>query len=75
MNVQAYFMIIWYILVLPIVFKMLMSLQLEKLFKRGTHRNDVIILYIVLTVSISKLFIDYFIDIFTLLKSIFLIKS
>ena len=47
MNVQAYFMIIWYILVLPIVFKMLMSLQLEKLF------------------------IDYFIDIFTLLKSIF----
>ena len=71
MNVQAYFMIIWYILVLPIVFKMLMSLQLEKLFKRGTHRNDVIILYIVLTVSISKLFIDYFIDICTLLKSIF----
>ena len=71
MNVQAYFMIIWYILVLPIVFKMLMSLQLEKLFKRGTHRNDVIILYIVLTVSNSKLFIDYFIDIFTLLKSIF----
>ena len=71
MNVQAYFMIIWYILVLPIVFKMLMSLQPEKLFKRGTHRNDVIILYIVLTVSISKLFIDYFIDIFTLLKSIF----
>ena len=71
MNVQAYFMIIWYILVLPIVFKMLMSLQLEKLFKGWTHRNDAIILYIVLTVSISKLFIDYFIDIFTLLKSIF----
>ena len=28
MNIQAYFMIIWYILMLPIVFKVLMSLRL-----------------------------------------------
>ena len=32
MNIQAYFMIIWYILMLPIVFKVLMSLRLEQLF-------------------------------------------
>lgn len=71
MNVYAFFMVIWYILVLPLVFKMLLSLRLEQLFKKGTHRNDIIILYIVLTISLSKLFIDYFIDIFSLMKQLF----
>ncbi len=71
MNLQAYFMIIWYILMLPLVFKVLLSLRLEQLFKKGTGRNEVVLLYLILTVSISKLFLDYFIDIFTLIKQIF----
>lgn len=71
MNINVYFTVIFYILMLPIVFKVLMSLRLEQLFKRGTGKNEVIILYIILTVSISKLFLDYFIDIFTLIKEIF----
>ena len=45
MNIQAYFMIIWYILMLPIVFKVLMSLRLEQLFKKGTGRQEIILLY------------------------------
>ena len=65
MNIQAYFMIIWYILMLPIVFKVLMSLRLEQLFKKGTGRQEIILLYI------SKLFLGYFTDIFSLIKQIF----
>ena len=71
MNIQTYFMVIWYILMLPLVFKVLLSLRLEQLFKRGTGRSEIILLYIILTVSISKLFLDYFVDIFTLMKQIF----
>ena len=48
MNIQAYFMIIWYILMLPIVFKVLMSLRLEQLFKKGTGRQEIILLYMIL---------------------------
>ena len=71
MNIQAYFMIIWYILMLPIVFKVLMSLRLEQLFKKGIGRQEIILLYMILTVSISKLFLGYFTDIFSLIKQIF----
>ncbi len=71
MNIQVYFMIIFYILMLPIVFKVLMSLRLEQLFKSGTGRSEIILLYLILTISISKLFLDYFVDIFTLIKEIF----
>lgn len=71
MNIQVYFMIIFYILMLPIVFKVLISLRLEQLFKRGTGRSEIILLYLILTISISKLFLDYFVDIFTLIKEIF----
>jgi len=44
---------------------------LDQLFKRGTGRSEIILLYIILTVSISKLFLDYFVDIFSLMKQIF----
>ncbi|MEE1237330.1 MAG: hypothetical protein UHI85_04565, partial [Turicibacter sp.] len=71
LNIQIYFMVIWYILMLPLVFKVLLSLRLEQLFKRGTGRSEIILLYIILTVSISKLFLDYFVDIFSLMKQIF----
>ena len=71
MNIKVYFMIIFYILMLPIVFKVLMSLRLEQLFKRGTGKSEIILLYFILTVSISKLFLDYFVDIFSLIKEIF----
>lgn len=55
---------------LPIVFKMLLGLRLEQLFKRGTQ-TEIRLLYIILTVSISKLFVDYFIDLFNVLAKIF----
>ncbi|BEH91740.1 MAG: hypothetical protein HFE53_06250 [Turicibacter sp.] len=71
MNFQAYFMIIWYILMLPIVFKLILSLRLESLFKRGSDRYTIVLLYLIITVSLSKLFLDYFTDIFYLLKQIF----
>ena len=71
MNFQAYFMIIWYILMLPIVFKLILSLRLDSLFKRGSDRYTIVVLYLIITVSLSKLFLDYFTDIFYLLKQIF----
>ena len=71
MNFQAYFMIIWYILMLPIVFKLILSLRLESLFKRGSDRYTIVLLYLIITVSLSKLFLVFFTDIFYLLKQIF----
>jgi len=71
MNIQAYFLIIFYILMLPIVFKVLSSLRLESFFKKGTRPSEIVLLYFILTVSISKLFLDYFVDIFTLAMQIF----
>ena len=71
MNFQAYFMIIWYILMLPIVFKLILSLRLESLFKRGSDRYTIVLLYLIITVSLSKLFFFFFTDIFYLLKQIF----
>ena len=71
LNIQTYFMVIWYILMLPLVFKVLLALRLDQLFKRGTGQSEIILLYIILTVSISKLFLDYFVDIFSLMKQIF----
>lgn len=70
MNIHAYFTVVWYIVMLPIVFKMLLGLRLEQLFKRGTQ-TEIRLLYIILTVSISKLFVEYFIDLFNVLAQIF----
>lgn len=70
MNIHAYCTVVWYIIMLPIVFKMLLGLRLEQLFKRGTQ-TEIRLLYIILTVSISKLFVDYFIDLFNVLAQIF----
>lgn len=70
MNIHAYFTVVWYIIMLPIVFKMLLGLRLEQLFKRGTQ-TEIRLLYIIITVSISKLFVDYFIDLFNVLAQIF----
>ncbi len=70
MNIHAYFTVIWYIVMLPIVFKMLLSMRLEQLFKRGSQ-TEIRLLYIILTVCISKLFVDYFIDLFNVLAQIF----
>lgn len=70
MNIHAYFTVIWYTIMLPIVFKMLLSMRLEQLFKRGSQ-TEICLLYIILTVCISKLFVDYFIDLFNALAQIF----
>lgn len=70
MNIHAYFTVIWYIIMLPIVFKMLLSMRLEQLFKRGSQ-TEIRLLYVILTVCISKLFVDYFIDLFNVLAQIF----
>ena len=46
MNIHAYFTVIWYIIMLPIVFKMLLSMRLEQLFKRGSQ-TEIRLLYII----------------------------
>ncbi|HAX73929.1 MAG TPA: hypothetical protein DCY20_10440 [Firmicutes bacterium] len=70
MNIQAYFTIIWYIVMLPIVWKVLLATRLEQLFKKGST-FEIKFLYIILTVVISKLFVDYFLTLFTLIKQIY----
>ena len=71
MNFHAYFKIIFYILILPISFRMLMALRLEDLFKRGTPRQVIVAFYFLMSVAVSQLFISYFIQVFTLVSQIF----
>ena len=71
MNVHAFFQIVFYILMLPIVFRVLLSMRLETLFKKGVRQSHVLALYFLLSISISKLVLDYFIDIIFLLISLF----
>ncbi len=70
MDFKVYFTIIWYIVMLPIVFKVLLALRLEQFFKKGAT-VEIKLGYVLATVIISKLFVDYFVEIESLVRQIF----
>ena len=70
-NLMPLFTVGLYILLVPLVFSLLSRLRLEEAFRKGSHPWQVTLLYIVLTLAISRLVIDYFTGIFSLLGQVF----
>ena len=69
MNVLTYFTIVWYILMLPVVFRVLLAVRFDHFFKKGAT-VEIKLFYMIATVVISKIFVDYFIDLGQLLQQI-----
>lgn len=65
------FLIIMHIALLPMVFHLLKHLRIEDMFKRRTPPNVITLLYLVLTIAITQLVIQYFTTVFTLIQQIF----
>jgi len=60
-----------YVLLVPLIFSLLTRLRLEEAFRKGSHSWQITLLYVVLTLAISRLVIDYFVGIFSLLGQVF----
>ncbi|MCL1991026.1 MAG: hypothetical protein FWG67_09080 [Defluviitaleaceae bacterium] len=71
MEVMNVFIIILHLALLPLVFHLLKFLRLEEMFKRHTPDNMLIFAYLVLTIAITQLVIQYFVTVFTLIETLF----
>jgi len=65
------FLILLHLALLPIIFHLLKFLRIEEIFKRHTPPNIITAMYLVLTIAITQLVIQYFVTVFTLIESIF----
>ena len=71
MDIGNLFIVILHLALLPLIFHLLKFLRLEELFKRHTPPNIVTLMYLVLTIAITQLVIQYFVTVFTLIDTIF----
>ena len=71
MNLMPLFIVGLYVLLVPLIFSLLTRLRLEEAFRKGSHSWQITLLYVVLTLAISRLVIDYFVGIFSLLGQVF----
>ena len=65
------FLIILHLALLPLIFHLLKFLRIEDIFKRQTPPNIMMLVYIVLTIVITQLIIQYFTTVFTLIETTF----
>ena len=65
------FLIIFHLALLPLIFHLLKFLRIEDIFKRQTPPNIMMLVYIVLTIVITQLIIQYFTTVFTLIETTF----
>ena len=65
------FIIVMHLVLLPIVFHILKFLRIEEIFKRHTPSNIITLMYLVLTIAITQLVIQYFVTVFTLIDDVF----
>ena len=65
------FVIVMYLALLPVIFHLLKFLRIEEMFKRHTPPNIITLMYLVLTIAITQLVIQYFVAVFALIETIF----
>jgi len=63
--------IVLHLALLPLIFHVLKFLRIEEMFKRNTPPNMITLMYIILTIAITQLVIQYFVTVFTLIETIF----
>lgn len=71
MNVGNLFIIILHLALLPLIFHFFKFLRIEEMFKRHTPSNIIALVYIVLTIAVTQLIIQYFVTVFTLIDTLF----
>ena len=65
------FIITMHLVLLPVIFYILKFVRIEEMFKRHTPSNIITLVYLVLTIAITQLVIGYFVNVFTLIDTIF----
>ena len=65
------FFIIMHLVLLPVIFHLLKFLRIEEMFKRQTPASVITLLYIILTIAIAQLVIQYFTTVFRLIEITF----
>jgi len=68
---NSLFIIIMHLALLPFIFHILKYVRIEEMFKRKTPPNIITLVYLVLTIAITQLVIQYFVTVFTLIDVIF----
>jgi len=71
MDSTNLFIIVMHLALLPLIFHILKYLRIEEIFKRHTPPNIITLMYLVLTIAITQLVIQYFVTVFTLIEDVF----
>lgn len=71
MEATHLFIIFMHLALLPLIFHLLKFMRLEEMFKRNTPPNIITLIYLILTIAITQLVIQYFVTVFTLIETIF----
>lgn len=71
MNGTNLFIITLHLALLPVIFHILKFLRIEEMFKRHTPPAIITFLYLILTIAMTQLVIQYFVTVFTLIDDIF----
>ena len=67
MDEANLFIIVMHLALLPLIFHILKFLRIEEIFKRNTPPNIITLMYLILTIAITQLVIQYFVTVFTLI--------
>jgi len=70
MDPMSIFIVLLYIVTLPLMFHLLRYIRLEELFKRRTPPEIIAMLYIVISIAMTQLVLGYFISLFTTIGEI-----
>ena len=71
MNGINLFIVALHLALLPVVFHLSRFLRIEEMFKRRTPPGIITLLYLMLTIAITQLVIQYFVTVFTLVDNVF----
>jgi len=71
MDESNLFIIIMHLALLPFIFHILKYIRIEEMFKNRTPPNIITLVYLILTIAITQLVIQYFVTVFTLIDTIF----
>jgi len=70
MDEANLFIIIMHLALLPLIFHILKFIRIEEIFKRNTPPNIITLIYLVLTIAITQLIIQYFVTVFALIDEL-----
>ena len=70
MDPMSMMLIFLHLVLLPIVFHLLKYVRLDEMFKQGTPPQIIVLLYLILSLAITQLVINYFANVFDLIHNV-----